>query len=109
MLAATFNCNSVRSRLPILLPWLDANQPDLLFLQETKVVDAEFPVDAFSSAGWHVVFSGEKSYNGVAIVSRRAPDSVRNALGAILGSRGLHPVLATRDALLTPENGRKSE
>jgi exodeoxyribonuclease-3 len=85
MKAATFNCNSVRSRLSILLPWLEANRPDLLFLQETKVTDDEFPVDAFSSAGWHVAFSGEKSYNGVAIVSRRPADSVRVGLDPALG------------------------
>ena len=69
MRIATFNCNSVRSRLDIVLGWLADYAPDVLCLQETKVQDAEFPLDAFRLAGWHVAFKGEKSYNGVAIVS----------------------------------------
>ena len=67
---ATFNVNSVRARLPILTTWLDAVRPDVLCLQETKVQDHEFPVDAFAAAGYEVVFRGQKSYNGVAVASR---------------------------------------
>lgn len=74
MRIATFNANSVRSRLTIILDWLGSAKPDILCLQETKVIDAEFPLRAFQSAGWHVLFRGEKSYNGVAIVSRTPPD-----------------------------------
>ncbi len=70
MLLATFNANSIRSRLTAVLGWLESRRPDVLCIQETKVQDAEFPVDAFRDAGWHVVFKGEKSYNGVAIISR---------------------------------------
>jgi len=76
MKMATFNCNSVRSRLDAVLGWLSEHSPDILCLQETKVQDSEFPVEAFTAAGWHVAFKGEKSYNGVAIVSRRKPDEV---------------------------------
>ena len=76
MRIATFNCNSVRSRLDIVLGWLADYAPDVLCLQETKVQDAEFPADAFRLAGWQVAFKGEKSYNGVAIVSKQAPDEV---------------------------------
>ena len=76
MRIATFNCNSVRSRLDTVLRWLADYTPDVLCLQETKAQDAEFPADAFRLAGWQVAFKGEKSYNGVAIVSKQAPDEV---------------------------------
>ena len=76
MRIATFNCNSVRSRLDIVLAWLADHAPDVLCLQETKVQDAEFPRDAFRLAGWHVAFKGEKSYNGVAIVSKKPADEL---------------------------------
>ncbi len=76
MRIATFNCNSVRSRLDTVLRWLADYAPDVLCLQETKAQDAEFPADAFRLAGWQVAFKGEKSYNGVAIVSKQAPDEV---------------------------------
>lgn len=76
MKIVTFNCNSVRSRLEAVLRWLSEHSPDILCLQETKVQDAEFPAAAFADAGWHVVFKGEKSYNGVAIVSKQPADEV---------------------------------
>jgi exodeoxyribonuclease III len=76
MRIATFNCNSVRSRLDIVLRWLADHAPDILCLQETKVQDAEFPVDAFRMAGWHIAFKGEKSYNGIAIVSKKPADEI---------------------------------
>ncbi len=76
MKIATFNCNSVRARLPIVLDWMQAEQPDVLALQETKVVDEQFPLAAFTDASWHVAFAGEKSYNGVALVTREEPESV---------------------------------
>ena len=68
MRVATFNVNSVRSRLPILERWLPG--VDLLFLQETKVVDADFPVEPFAAMGYRALFRGEKSYNGVAALVR---------------------------------------
>ena len=76
MKIATFNANSIRSRLDLVLSWLEHHQPDALAIQETKVQDADFPVEAFQSAGWQVAFRGEKAYNGVAVVSRQAPDRV---------------------------------
>jgi exodeoxyribonuclease-3 len=81
MRVATFNCNSVRARLPILLGWLEAHRPDAVALQETKVADAAFPETAFRDAGWEVVYRGEKGYNGVAVVSRKAPAEVVFGLG----------------------------
>jgi exodeoxyribonuclease-3 len=80
MRIATFNVNSVRSRMPILERWLAAAPVDLLFLQETKAVDADFPADAFKSMGYDAYFCGEKSYNGVAVISR-VPVEVRFGFG----------------------------
>jgi exodeoxyribonuclease III len=74
MKIATFNCNSVRTRLDAVMRWLGEHSPDYLCLQETKVVDGDFPAEAFASVGWSVAFRGEKSYNGVAIVSKRPAD-----------------------------------
>ena len=67
---ATFNVNSVRSRMPVLERWLADTPVDLLFLQETKVVDADFPAAAFKSMGYDAYFCGEKSYNGVAVIAK---------------------------------------
>jgi len=73
---ATFNINSIRKRLPIVLQWLKRNTPDVLCLQETKVQDSEFPLSAFDGSGYHVTFRGMKSYNGVAVLSRSMPNNV---------------------------------
>ncbi len=81
MKIATFNCNSVRSRIDIIQHWLEEKQPDVLALQETKVVDEQFPFEAFTGNGWEVVFRGEKSYNGVAIITRKKPEYVSFGLG----------------------------
>ena len=73
---ATFNVNSVKSRLPILESWLAANNaPDILCLQETKCQDADFPKDFFESLGYKCFFKGMKSYNGIAVISKIEPDS----------------------------------
>lgn len=77
MKIATFNANSIRSRMPILLEWLDEHQPDVVGIQETKAQDADFPQAEIEAAGYHVVFRGEKSYNGVAILSKVEPEEVR--------------------------------
>lgn len=77
MKIATFNANSIRSRLPILLQWLEDHQPDVLGIQETKAQDLDFPKEAIEAAGYHVVFKGEKSYNGVALICKSEPQDVR--------------------------------
>jgi exodeoxyribonuclease-3 len=79
MKIASFNVNSVRMRVPVLVEWLDRKSPDVLALQETKVQDHEFPVQAFEEIGYHCVFRGQKSYNGVAILS---PHTIENVVGA---------------------------
>ena len=80
MKIATWNINSVRRRLPLVVDWLAANRPDVLCLQETKVQDHEFPALAFQAAGYHSVFRGMKGYNGVATLTLREPESVRYGL-----------------------------
>lgn len=70
MKLSTWNVNSLKVRLPHLLDWLSLRQPDVVCLQETKLEDSRFPYDAITAAGYHVVFSGQKTYNGVAILSR---------------------------------------
>lgn len=71
MRVATFNANSIRSRLDVVCAWLESHAPDVLAIQETKAEDKDFPALAF--AGWHVVFRGEKSYNGVALITKAKP------------------------------------
>ncbi|HEU4684410.1 MAG TPA: exodeoxyribonuclease III [Nitrospira sp.] len=77
MKIATFNVNSLRKRLSIVLEWLERQKPDVLCLQETKVQDSEFPLLAFAATGYELTFRGMKSYNGVAILSRKKPDVIR--------------------------------
>lgn len=73
---ATFNANSIRVRLEQMLAWLDREQVDILAVQETKVQDADFPRDEIEARGYHVVFRGQKSHAGVALLSRTKPDEV---------------------------------
>lgn len=74
---ATWNVNSVRSRLHALPPWLEKVQPDAVCLQETKVQDHDFPLSVIEEVGYHAAYRGEKSYNGVAILSRTPIENVR--------------------------------
>lgn len=70
---ATWNVNSLKVRLPQVLDWLDRHRPDVLCLQETKLEDSRFPAEAVSEAGYRASYSGQKTYNGVAIVSLASP------------------------------------
>jgi len=79
---ATWNVNSLAVRLPQVLDWLAAHGPDVLVLQETKLTDDKFPHQALGDAGWQVQWFGQKTYNGVALISRAtATDVVRNIPG----------------------------
>jgi exodeoxyribonuclease-3 len=69
---ATWNVNSLRVRMPHVLEWLEREQPDLLAVQETKTVDADFPATALAEVGYQAVYSGQKTYNGVALITRAA-------------------------------------
>ena len=73
---ASYNVNSLRSRLHIVIPWLKENRPDVLCMQETKVEDGKFPRMEFEETGYRVFFKGAKQYNGVAIASLTAPEAV---------------------------------
>lgn len=70
MKVASFNVNSLRARLDIVLAWLGKNQPDVLCVQETKVQDSDFPTEQFETIGYKYAFKGQKSYNGVATFSK---------------------------------------
>lgn len=70
MKIASYNVNSLRARLPIVLRWLADSQADVLCMQETKVQDEDFPTEVFDEIGYCYSFKGQKSYNGVAILSR---------------------------------------
>lgn len=76
MKIASWNVNSLKVRLPQLLDWLLAQRPDVVCLQETKLDDDAFPQEEIGAAGYHVVFSGQKTYNGVALLSRTEPTDV---------------------------------
>ena len=80
---ATFNVNSVRARLDIIIPWLKKKSPDILCMQETKVRNDQFPHEDFEKIGYMVGYHGQKAYNGVAIVSREAPKTAGAGLGDI--------------------------
>ena len=93
---ATWNVNSLNVRLPHVLDWLRDRQPDILALQETKLTDPDFPTLDIAEAGYQAVFSGQKTYNGVAILSRLPAsdlvtalpgldDPQRRVLGATIG------------------------
>lgn len=67
---ASWNVNSLKIRLDQVIAWLEETQVDVLALQETKLIDENFPLDAFTSRNYHVVYAGQKTYNGVAVISR---------------------------------------
>ena len=70
MRIASYNVNGVNGRLPVLLRWLELSRPDIACLQEIKAPDEKFPHEAIREAGYEAVWHGQKSYNGVAILSR---------------------------------------
>lgn len=94
---ATWNVNSLRVRLPQVLEWLVKAKPDVLALQETKISDPDFPIADIQNAGYQIVYSGQKTYNGVAILSRESgkdiitdltdfDDPQRRVLGVTVGA-----------------------
>ncbi|HEY9684675.1 MAG TPA: exodeoxyribonuclease III [Oculatellaceae cyanobacterium] len=77
MLVASWNVNSVTVRVPHLLTWLQEVSPDVLCVQETKIVDEKFPKETFEALGYNCEFYGEKTYNGVAIISKLPIENVQ--------------------------------
>jgi len=84
MKIATWNVNSIRTRLEQVLDWLRQNPIDVLCLQETKVVDVDFPRSPFEQLGYHVYVSGQKSYNGVALISNKQMQDISTGFAPIL-------------------------
>lgn len=80
MKLATWNINSLKVRLPQVLEWLDNNPVDALCLQELKLTDDKFPLEAFTEKGYQACWTGQKTYNGVAIISRSAGIDVQRNL-----------------------------
>lgn len=77
---ATWNVNSLRVRLPHVLEWLKQHQPDILALQELKLENKDFPVDDFTALNYHAIFAGQKTYNGVALLSREPAKDIEQIL-----------------------------
>lgn len=98
MKIATWNVNSIRTRLEQIVDWLRQNSVDVLCLQETKVVDAEFPRSPFEELGYHLYLSGQKAYNGVALISCSPLEEVSTGFTPIL-NKGEYvvPLLADLD------------
>ena len=84
MKVATWNVNSIRTRQQQVADWLQSNPVDVLCLQETKVVDRDFPGKPFEKLGYHLYISGQKAYNGVAIFSRSSMEDVKAGFAPIL-------------------------
>ena len=80
MKLATWNINSLNVRLQHVLDWLAKHSPDVVCLQETKLEDARFPADSLRESGYHAIYTGQRSYNGVAILSRAAPSEVTRGI-----------------------------
>ena len=76
MKIASWNVNSLKVRLPHVLDWLSYAKADVLALQETKLTDENFPAEEINAAGYQVVFSGQKTYNGVAIIAKGTPENI---------------------------------
>src|SRR6185437_4330280 len=80
MRIATWNVNSVNARLETVLKWFEAAQPDVACLQEIKCVDEKFPAEAFERLGYNVAVHGQKTYNGVALLSKTPLEDIRKGL-----------------------------
>ncbi|MBW4663554.1 MAG: exodeoxyribonuclease III [Chroococcus sp. CMT-3BRIN-NPC107] len=89
MKVASWNVNSIRIRLEIVVNWLRENQVDVLCLQETKVVEENFPRSPFTDLGYHIYASGQKSYNGVALISTQPMEDVSTGFAPLIGVNDL--------------------
>lgn len=122
MKLATWNVNSIRAREALVVDWLDRVQPDVLCLQETKVVDEDFPTESFQRLGYAVAMAGQKAYNGVAIASKlkmsevkvglpgEDTDAEKRLIGAtIAGVRVLSAYVPNGKSVALPSFGHKLE
>src|ERR1700750_2280754 len=103
MRIATWNVNSVKQRIDNLTAWLSERRPDIVCLQETKCVDEAFPREAFEALGYNVAVHGQKTFNGVAILSKHPFDEVTPGLPGDLSddhARFMEAVISTKDGSL---------
>jgi len=103
MRIATWNVNSVRTRLEQVLAWLEAEAPEVLCLQETKVADELFPLAPFRALGYEAAISGQKAYNGVAILSRLPIEDVHVGFAALLPNDPEAPGLGEQKRLISAQ------
>ncbi|MFZ9752288.1 MAG: exodeoxyribonuclease III [Cyanobium sp.] len=101
MRIATWNVNSVRTRLDQVIAWLAAERPEVLCLQETKVADELFPREPFEALGYGAAISGQKAYNGVAILSRLPLEDVQIGFSGLLPGDPELPALEEQKRLIS--------
>lgn len=99
MKVVTYNAASVRARLPLLVEWIAENEPDVLAIQETKVEDDKFPREEFEELGYELAIHGQKSWNGVALLSRRPISAVRSGFGDELMPNDARIIAGTIDGV----------
>lgn len=99
MRIATYNAASIRARLPRVLGWIEENEPDVLAIQETKVEDDKFPRTEFEELGYEIATNGQKSWNGVALLSRFPIENVRRGFGDDLMPEDARIIAATIDGV----------
>ena len=108
MLIATLNVNSIRTRLSQIIDWINQVNPDILCLQETKVMDQSFPIEAFEKLGYFVEIYGQKSYNGVAIISKIKLENVKKGFyGCIDSNQNIEIFLDQKRLISADINGIK--
>ena len=100
MKLATFNINNINRRLPNLLRWLKAAKPDVVCMQELKCTDEAFPAEAISKAGYHAVWRGQRTWNGVAILARSEPVVTRMELPGDAEDKQARYIEAAVDGIL---------
>ncbi len=108
MLIATWNVNSVRTRLSQITNWIKDVNPDILCLQETKVIDDSFPTSTFEKLGYKVIKYGQKSYNGVAIISKLKIENVNKGFTHLLNEKNISVDFNEQKRLISADiNGLK--
>ncbi|MBO8231541.1 exodeoxyribonuclease III [Prochlorococcus marinus str. MU1402] len=108
MLIATWNVNSIRARLSQIIDWINQVKPDILCLQETKVQDNNFPIEAFEKLGYTVEVYGQKSYNGVAIISKIKAENVKKGFfGCMESDQDIEVFLDQKRLISADINGIK--
>ena len=101
MLIASWNVNSIRSRLSQVIKWLEDEKPEVICLQETKVSDKDFPTKPFEDIGYEVKFFGQKSYNGVAIITKNKIEDIKYGFAGELNQTKISDELQTQKRIIS--------